>query len=205
MKNPTPTTSHFDRSARDWDQRPMSQQLAVVAERLLSRLTLNSDQHWLDFGAGTGLLSLPLAQQVAQVTALDTSAAMLAVLAEKGQTNIQTLQQDVFAGLPAVYAGVVSCMALHHVEDTLGLLRIFHQHLQPAGQLALVDLYAEDGSFHGDNEGKGVKHLGFEPAELQALAEQAGFQAVTFTEILHLQHRNGRDYPLFLMQARASG
>ena len=37
---------------------------------------------------------------------------------------------------------------------------------------------------------------------LQALAERAGLQGVAFTEILRMQHRNGREYPLFLMTAR---
>ena len=66
----------------------------------------------------------------------------------------------------------------------------------------LVDLYAEDGSFHGDKEtsaAKGVKHFGFVPEALQALAEQAGFFDIAFNHLHDMQHRNGRAYPLFLM------
>ena len=33
----------------------------------------------------------------------------------------------------------------------------------PGGRIALVDLYQEDGSFHGDNDAKGVQHFGFAP------------------------------------------
>ena len=196
------TATHFDASARQWDQRPMSQQLAPVAERLMAQVPLHADDQVLDFGAGTGLLSTAIAPQVAQVTALDTSAAMLQVLNEKGFANITTRQQDIFAGLPTRYHVVVSCMALHHVADTAALMQAFAKALHSGGRLALVDLYAEDGSFHGDNAAKGVQHFGFAPDRLQALAEKAGFTDITFSDILHVQHRNGRTYPLFLMTGR---
>jgi 2-polyprenyl-3-methyl-5-hydroxy-6-metoxy-1,4-benzoquinol methylase len=201
----TPASTHFDTAARDWDQRPMSQQLAAVPERLLAQLPLQASDHVLDFGAGTGLLSVPIAPKVAQVTALDMSAAMLQVLDEKGLANISTLQQDIFAGLPGRYHAVVSCMALHHVADTAALLRAFAAALHPGGRIALVDLYQEDGSFHGDNDAKGVQHFGFAPEALQALAEQAGLMDIAFSDILRLQHRNGRAYPLFLMTGRKPG
>lgn len=198
------STNPFDNSAKNWDTRRMSVQLAEVEKLLLPLLVLNDQQHWLDFGAGTGLLSVPLAAKVGQVTALDTSEKMLEVLAEKGVRNIQTLNQNIFSGLPHNYDGVVSCMALHHVESTEALLKQFYQHLNNDGQLALVDLYAEDGSFHGDNEAKGVKHHGFDIEELRATAEAIGFVEVSFAEIMQLQHRNGREYPLFVMLARRS-
>ena len=198
----TPAPTHFDTAARDWDQRPMSLQLAAVPERLLAQLPLQASDDVLDFGAGTGLLSVPIAPKVAQVTALDMSAAMLQVLDEKGFANITPLQQDIFAGLPGHYHAVVSCMALHHVADTAALLRAFAAALHSGGRIALVDLYQEDGSFHGDNQAKGVQHFGFAPKALQALAEQAGLMDIAFSEILRLQHSNGRGYPLFLITGR---
>lgn len=198
----TPSTTHFDTAARDWDQRPTSLQLTAVPERLLAQLPLQTSDHVLDFGAGTGLLSTAIAPQVAQVTALDMSGAMLQVLDEKGFANITTRQKDIFAGLPEQYHAIVSCMAMHHVADTAALLRAFAAALHSGGRIALVDLYAEDGSFHGDNAAKGVQHFGFAPDSLRALAEQAGFVDIAFSEILRLQHANGRAYPLFLMTGR---
>lgn len=193
------TPTHFDAAARDWDQRPMSQQLAAVPPRMLALAPFAATDHVLDFGAGTGLLATAIAPQVAHVTALDSSAGMLQVLQEKGFANITPLQQDIFAGLPAQYHAIVSCMAMHHVADIAALMRAFAAALHPGGRIALVDLYAEDGSFHGDNAAKGVQHLGFAPAALQQHAEQAGLHHVAFTEILQIQHPNGRAYPLFLM------
>jgi len=201
----TPSTTHFDTAARDWDQRPTSLQLAAIPERLLAQLPLQASDHVLDFGAGTGLLSTAIAPRVAQVTALDMSAAMLQVLDEKGFANITTRQQDISAGLPEQYHAIVSCMAMHHVADTAALLHTFAAALHSGGRIALVDLYQEDGSFHGDNDAKGVQHFGFAPEALQALAEQAGLMDIAFSDILRLQHRNGRAYPLFLMTGRKPG
>ena len=201
----TATALHFDASARNWDQRPMSQQLASVPPYLLSKVPFLADDHVLDFGAGTGLLSTAIAPKVAQVTALDTSAEMLQVLNEKDFANITTRQQDIFAGLPERYHAVVSCMAMHHVADTGALMHAFANTLHSGGRIALVDLYAEDGSFHGgkaESDAKGVHHFGFAPGALQALAEQAGFTDIAFSPVQEMQHRSGRAYPIFLMTGR---
>ena len=205
MTTSSTTATHFDVSARNWDQRPMSQQLASAAACLLANVPFSATDHVLDFGAGTGLLSTVIAPKVTHVTALDTSAEMLQVLNDKGFANITTRQQDVFAGLPERYDAVVSCMAMHHVADTGALMQAFADALHSGGRIALIDLYAEDGSFHGskeDNDAKGVQHFGFAPTALQTLAEQAGFADITFSPIQEMQHRNGRAYPIFLMTGR---
>lgn len=191
----------FDHRARNWDERPISRQLAALPPLLLTELSLSAGDHVLDFGAGTGLLATAIAPHVARVTALDTSQEMLAVLKEKGIANIFPLMQDIFAGLPDKYHSIVSCMALHHVEDIGRLMQIFAETLLPGGEIALIDLYAEDGSFHGDNVGKGVKHLGFAPDALQMQVRAAGLQAVRMHEILQLQ-RGAQRYPLFLLRAK---
>lgn len=195
--------AHFAQTAERFDRSTTSQQLAQLPNVLFPLLALNKDQHWLDFGAGTGALSVPLAAQVGQVTALDTSAAMLARLADKNVPNINILEHDIFCGLSHVYSGVISSMALHHVADIPELLSCLHQCLEKGGQLALIDLYSEDGSFHGDNAGKGVVHFGFDPQHLLELAAQAGFKGLTYREIFCIKNKNGRDYPLFLLQGHA--
>ena len=159
-KTATLADAHFVRAAERFEHSPISQQLAALTDQVFPLLSLSKAQHWLDFGAGTGAVSVPLAAQVQQVTALDTSAAMLSKLIDKNIANIATLEQDIFCGLHDVYDGVISSMALHHVADIEKLLTCMHQCLHQGGQLALVDLYQEDGSFHGDNAGKGVVHFG---------------------------------------------
>lgn len=202
LPSPAGSGSHFDAAAKDWDQRPMSVQLAQVPAGLLPLLGLRPTEHWLDFGTGTGLLATALAPRVAKVTALDASANMLQVLQDKGFANINTLCADVFDGLPDAYDGVVSCMAMHHVQDTRALLEVFFAHLKPGGRVGLVDLEKEDGSFHGDNEAKGVKHFGFDRDALLALVTDVGFEQAHMQTLLSVQRGNGRSYPLFVLTAR---
>ena len=183
----------------------MSQQLAAVPPLLLAHLPLSPTDRVLDFGAGTGLLATQIAPKVAHVTALDMSAAMLQVLDEKGVANITTHHGDIFDGLPGRYHAIVSCMALHHVADTAALMRAFAAALHPGGRIALVDLYAEDGSFHGDQPG--VAHHGFDRGDLGHLITDAGFDELHFAAA-HNMTKTGDDgaitgvFPIFLATAR---
>ncbi|HZJ97452.1 MAG TPA: methyltransferase domain-containing protein, partial [Oligella sp.] len=195
--------AHFVRAAERFEHSPISKQLEALTDKVFPFLTLSEKQHWLDFGAGTGALSVPLAARVGQVTALDTSAAMLAKLSVKNVENITLLEHDIFCGLSETYAGVISSMALHHVSDIPKLLSCMYQCLEDGGQLALIDLYSEDGSFHGDNEAKGVVHLGFDPQQLLEQAAAAGFKELSYREIFSIEHKNGRHYPMFLLLGSA--
>lgn len=201
-KPQTLADAHFVRAAERFEHSPISQQLAALTDHVFPLLTLTDQQHWMDFGAGTGALSVPLAAHVSKVTALDTSAAMLAKLADKHIANITTLEQDIFCGLSQTYDGVISSMALHHVADIPRLLSCMQQCLNQNGQLALIDLYSEDGSFHGDNQAKGVVHLGFDPLELLEEAAKAGFKDLSYRKIFSIEHKNGRSYPLFVLLGR---
>lgn len=181
--------SHFDR-ANSWEQRPISQQLASsIPAAIEQAIILQPQQRLLDFGAGTGLLSAALATQVAEIVALDTSDAMLAVLAQKQLPNVRIVNQDIFAGLAEQFDGVVSCMAVHHVADTAGLFQVFFQQLVSGGFIAIADLDQEDGSFHGDNEGKGVKHLGFDRQQLTTILQDIGYQDIAFNTAVNIEKR----------------
>ncbi|ETD69334.1 methyltransferase [Pelistega indica] len=192
---------HFNASAREWDKRHTSNQLAPLPQKLLSKVKFDKHMHVLDFGAGTGLLATAVAPLVEKVTALDTSTEMLKVLSEKGFANIETVEKDIFEGLPEKYDVIVSSMAMHHVKDTQGLFHAFANSLNPDGELALIDLFEEDGTFHGNNIAKGVQHFGFDPDKLSEYAEKAGFTHIQISEIHRLVRDNGRIYPQFLMQA----
>ncbi|NOL49572.1 class I SAM-dependent DNA methyltransferase [Pelistega europaea] len=201
----TASNKHFNESARNWDTRPTSIQLQPLPTKLLSKLQLSITDKVLDFGTGTGLLATAIAPHVQQVTALDMSSNMLAVLNEKGIPNIKTLEKDIFTGLPEQYDCIVSSMAMHHVADTQRLFQSFADALVVGGQIALIDLFKEDGTFHGDNKAKGVQHFGFDPSELTQIAQQAGFRHINFCEIHQLTRDNGRTYPMFLMQGIKEG
>ena len=200
-------TSSFEARAQTWDDDPRRRKLAESIFAALERaVPLRADMAALDYGAGTGLLALALAARVRRVLAVDSSAGMLAVLAEKaragGCANVETLRAD-FANdlLPAgPFDLVASAMTLHHVADVEGLLRKFFALLAPGGRIALADLDAEDGSFHGANA-PGVHHLGFDRAALGRQLADAGFADVRFADAARSE-KNGRAYSVFIAAAR---
>ena len=197
----------FDARARTWDDDPRRRHLAESIVAALERaVPLRKDMAALDYGAGTGLLTLALAARVRRVLAVDASAGMLAVLAQKARAgnvaNVGILRAD-FAHdpLPAgPFDLVASAMTLHHVADVADLLRKFHALLAPGGHVALADLDAEDGTFHAANA-PGVHHLGFARGEFAAQLEAAGFADVRIADAVR-NEKNGRAYSVFLAAAR---
>lgn len=173
----------FDKGAAEWDEKPERVKLANdVAQTILARVALGRDMDVLDFGCGTGLVTLNLQPRVRSVTGVDTSAGMLEVLRSKvekqGIANVETRLLDLEKGdsLEGPFHAVVSSMALHHVPDTGAILRRFHGLLAPGGILALADLDLDGGNFHSDNHG--VFHHGFNRKALKEAFEKAGFGEV---------------------------
>ena len=73
----------------------------------------------------------------------------------------------------------------------------FAELLADGGHLAVVELEAEDGSFHGEGF---AGHRGFARSDLQARIEAAGFTDVAFRPCHHIERDTGT-YPMFLAVA----
>jgi ubiquinone/menaquinone biosynthesis C-methylase UbiE len=198
----------FDREAASWDEHPSRVKLANdVAGAITKQITLTSDMDVLDFGCGTGLLTLQLQPLVHSITGADSSDGMLAVfkkkIAGRNLTNAKALLLDLDKGdaLSGNYHLIVSNMTLHHIRETRTLLGQFHQVTTPAGYLCVTDLDPENGRFHEDNTG--VFHFGFDRETLRRNFMDAGFdnvQDMTAAEIVK-PAPNGemRRFTVFLM------
>jgi len=202
-------TNRFDASAATWDEQPRRVKLARgVADEIASQIHLSRDMDVLDFGCGTGLLTLALQPLVRSVTGADTSAGMLDVLRGKvhgsGLTNVKTVLLDPHAtlSLDTSFHLVVSSMALHHVANLPALLKRFHEQLHASGLVALADQDREDGSFHEDP--RDVYHLGFERSELQTLLAEAGFIDLGASTAI-VTRKGRRDFPVFLITGHKAG
>ena len=196
-------TNRFDQAAATWDEEPRRLNLArAVADEIARRVHLSRDIDVLDFGCGTGLLTLALQPLVRSVTAADTSSGMLDVLRQKVRaqslSNVEAILLDPEAPLSvdARFHLIVSSMALHHVAHLAPLFGRFHEQLQPGGRVALADLDREDGSFHED--ARGVFHLGFDREEIETLLAGTGFTGLHATTATVTQ-KEGRDYPVFMI------
>src|SRR5512135_1442006 len=151
----TDGTQRFDRIAPSWDAEPSRVALAkAVADDIGRQVALTPAMDVLDFGCGTGLLTLALAPHVRSVTGADSSPGMLAVLEQKIREQGLTSVRPYLIGetTPLASAGrfhlITSSMALHHVRDVPALVAEFTPLLVPHGHVALADLDVEDGTFH---------------------------------------------------------
>lgn len=206
-----PVQTRFDRMAATWDANPVRVILAkAVVSAIRKAVPLRPDMQAMDFGAGTGLVTLALSADVAGITAVDTSAEMLRTLEsklnEQGISNVLTLAGDIgSAPLPAArFDLVVSSMVLHHIRDVALAFRRLRPALRPGGWIALADLDVEDGTFHADSTG--VYHRGLAREDVCRWLQEAGFTDARAVDA-HCIKRPGSDgapheYGVFLITAR---
>lgn len=196
----------FDTGAAQWDQLPRRVALAkAVVETIKQEVTLKPDMRLLDYGAGTGLVTLGLQPLVKEVIAVDSSRGMLEQLENKareaGITNLQTIFIDLEQDwqLPNNLDLLVSSMTMHHVPQVAPLLAHFRESMRSGAQLCIADLDQEDGRFHDDPTG--VHHQGFSREEMEGYFRQAGFtniKTVVATTVHKERDGNVYDYPVNL-------
>ena len=202
--------SNFDQKAASWDEEPRRVALArEVANAIITAVQPTAEMDALDFGCGTGLLTLFLQPKVRSITGVDSSRGMLDILGEKVRkgrlTNVRTRFCDVGRGErpDGRYHLIVSSMTLHHVPELLPLFRLFYDLLLPGGIVSVADLDKEDGTFHDDPAG--VHHFGFERTLVKEMLVEVGFTAshdATAAVIEKGSAGRVRDYPVFLVSAR---
>lgn len=228
----------FAARAAQWDANPVR---AAIGQAFYAQVIEAAASHFgpaarplagktvLEFGCGTGVLGLRLAEDhAARLLFVDTSPAMLGVLraklAQAAEANeqkssatqaSQASNAQVFEGeldkQPIAEASVdlaVSLMALHHVPNVPGALSRLRTLLKPGGLMLVGDLLPEDGGFHaGNNHDESACHNGFDPEALRALCLAAGLDVLHLLPF-HLVRKPDptgalREYPLFFLAAKA--
>ena len=118
--------------------------------RMVAAADLDGDERVLDAGCGAGHTALAVAPHVAQVTAFDLSAEMLAqvemLAGQQGVTNVSTRRGDVEA-LPfgdGVFDRVVSRYSAHHWPHPERALAEIRRVLKPGGRFLLSDIVSFD-------------------------------------------------------------
>lgn len=174
---------NFDAVASTWDEEPRRVKLAAdIGAAIKDAVPLSADWDGMDYGCGTGLLTLDLAPTLHSMVGVDSSQGMVDRLTAKcsaaGIQNTRAICSNLEQGeLPVgPFHLVTSAMTLHHIPEIVPLLTSLRGLLHPGGWVALADLETEDGSFH-DNP-TGVFHHGFSREELEGFLAQAGFTSI---------------------------
>lgn len=197
----------FDAEAARWDDDPGHEERQVeVAKAILQALELNPQLRALDVGAGTGRLSILLADRIGSAVVTDPSAGMVQVarqrIEEAGLSDrLRAVQADLTTDqLDGTYDVVWSSMAFHHVPDLDQLLRSVAGLLVDGGRLAIADLDQDpDGAFHADKVDFDGHH-GFDRERITKQLTRAGFVNVSFVDATTIL-KGGREFGVFLCTA----
>jgi ubiquinone/menaquinone biosynthesis C-methylase UbiE len=201
----------FDKEADSWDDKPQRVKLASdISKSILREIVLTPAMDVLDFGCGTGLVSLQLRPQVRSVTGFDSSQGMLNVFKKKivqqNLTGVEVHHLDFDKGdcIKGEYHLVVSSMTLHHIKDIRPIMDQFYKVLFPSGYICLADLDPDNGKFHDTDDG--IFHHGFEREAMKNVIRLAGFTDVRDVQAAEV-NKTGADgiarrFSVFLMIGR---
>ncbi len=206
--------SEFDARAEDYDTAVRAERAQAFAREIRAHVAEGRQKTAIEFGCGTGLLGFALLGfallgSFRSVTFVDSSAGMIRQVEQKlerlGLPASGALCCDIIEAIPQGLRAdcVFSSLVLHHIADTQAALRRLFDLLNPGGQLLLIDLDTDDGSFHAqypDFDG----HNGFDQAALCEAAKGAGFsraESHTFYRACKRVKGEERPYSLFLLNA----
>lgn len=201
--------NHFDNVAKNWDTPERFERAKKVAEIIVSSIDLAKVNKALEFGAGTGILSIILHPFIKHITLVDTSLEMLKVAQSKIDKyrlqniitrNVNILSNEINEKFDLIY----TLMALHHIKDTNEIINIFYNLLNKDGYLIIVDLFKEDGSFHEEFPNFDG-HKGYDLTELSKTVTDYGFEIKKGEEcfIINKKTISGlKKFPLFILIAK---
>jgi ArsR family transcriptional regulator len=135
----------------------------------------------VDFGCGTGALTVELARWAGHVTAIDRNASALAKAeteaARLGFENITFLSADL-AKLPLEGASVdlvVVSQSLHHVDSVEAVLAEGARLLKPGGRIVVLELLPHDEAWVRARLGH--QHQGLDPEVVEQAMRAVGLEA----------------------------
>ena len=136
----------------------------------------------VDFGCGTGTMSLSIARWAKRVLGIDQSRTAIerarARAKREGVTNVTFAREDLhhLSLPPGKKDLVVISQSLHHVDAPREVLVQALRILKPGGRAIVLELAPHREAWV--KERLGHQHLGFEPGALASVLREVGFQNV---------------------------
>jgi predicted TPR repeat methyltransferase len=190
--------THFNQVANEWDTPGKVEMMKTLASALRESLDLSGRYSIMDFGCGTGLFGLEFLDQATSLLGVDTSSGMLDVFNKKVshldqvESKLIDMETEEFSHR---FDLIITSMTFHHLNSPEQMARkLIDNNLNPGGRLVVVDLDQEDGTFHPDNQGMGVKHFGFSKEQLKSWSKGDQFTH----SIIYTVSKNDREYPIFM-------
>ena len=174
----------------------------IIAETIRSELKDTKQKTALDYGCGTGLVGLELADQFQSILLVDPSVQMIKQVDQKiKERHIEcasTLCCDFLEVLPDAlqFDYVIMSQVLLHIRDSRLILTRLYSVLKQGGHLLIAD-FDKNESVISD-----MVRNGFVQSELKELLRQIGFEAAESRTFLHRKRMfMNEDASLFILNA----
>lgn len=201
----------FDIKAAEWDKNPMHwNRSEAIAKEITKLIPLRKEMIALEYGAGTGITSFILKDQLKEITLMDNSSEMVKVMNEKIESsqakNLKTLNfnLEVDEYKDGKFDLIFTQMVLHHVIDIDRIIKKFHQLLNRHSYLAIADLKEEDGSFHGEGF---TGHKGFNLDSLSDILRRNRFSDISYKTCFVIDHKisetESKQFEVFIMVSKS--
>ncbi|RFB18694.1 class I SAM-dependent methyltransferase [Bacillus sp. HNG] len=167
----------FEDLANRYDTKERIELAKVIVEVVRPNLQNEKSKSLIDYGSGTGLISLEISDLVDSILLVDSSKQMLEVakakISQKGITNANVLYSDFTQETPELKADIILLsLVLLHIPDTDKILQELFRILNDGGKLIIID-------FDKNNQINHPKvHNGFLHNELEKRLSEGGFKSI---------------------------
>ncbi|UOQ45806.1 class I SAM-dependent methyltransferase [Halobacillus salinarum] len=177
----------FEQLAKKYDTEERRKLAQVIAEEVRQALLNLKTKSLLDYGSGTGLVSLQIADLVNSVLLVDSSAQMLEVaqakITNESIFNAKVRCSDFTKETPELKTDIVlMSLVLLHIPDTKKILQKLFTVLNDGGRLIIVDFDKNDQIDHPK------VHNGFLHEELKKTLSEVGFKSNEIKTFFHGEH-----------------
>ena len=134
----------FEQMAQKYDTEERIKLANIISTEVKSEIQDSHSKSLIDYGSGTGLVSLELADCLESILLVDSSKQMLEVaaakIAHKGITNVNVFYSDFTKERPELKADIILLsLVLLHIPDTKQIIKELYNSLHNGGKLILVD------------------------------------------------------------------
>lgn len=174
----------FEELAKRYDTEERMELAKVIVKEVRPKLQNSKSKSLIDYGSGTGLVSLELTDLVDSILLVDSSKQMLEVaeakISHRGISNAKVLYSDFTQGTPELKADIVlMSLVLLHIPDTGKILQELFNILNHGGKLLIIDFDKNENINHPK------VHNGFSQEELKERLSEVGFQSIEMKTFYH--------------------
>jgi len=167
----------FEQMAKRYDTEERMELAKEIVKEVRPELHNSKSKSLIDYGSGTGLISLELSDLVDSILLVDSSEQMLEVakakISHRGIANAKVLFSDFTRETPDLkYDIVLMSLVLLHIPDTQKILQELYSILHEGGKLIIIDFDKNDQINHPK------VHNGFSHEELKKSLSEVGFKSI---------------------------